>query len=1016
MMGAGRDGSPEYHRLDDAQHFFVRLAGAVDAAAEALSADELDGADAPLDDSSADAATDAMLGQMGGHYRIDAQLGEGGMGVVYRAFDTRLQRTVALKFLPTHLVANRRAKERFLVEARAVAALDHPNICAIYEVSDTDGPRPFLAMGFYPGDTLAQALSSGALPWRKALDYAIQIARGLAAAHDRGIVHRDVKPGNVVVTADGVVKLLDFGIAQVRDVAITEPGFTPGTVAYMSPEQAAGRPVDARTDMWSLGVVLHEMCVGMRPFRAETTAALLRAIEEQRPALPSTSNSDVPRAIDAIVCRLLEKDPAARYEDANALLTDLALVERSESLAPRLSPRRPSRMRAAAIPGVVVLALALGTITWRLAQSDWFLDSRGVAQPNSVASVRERILVADFANVTSDSTLGGVIAHVLRNELARSPLIAISGPERIAETMRRMRIPAETRLSAGVAREVAAREEIKAVVEGDVRRVMGAGLVLSAQLIEVASGDVIHAASVTARDSTEVLAAVERLSNGIRQGIGESLASIQAGDSLWSFTTSSLPALRKHMAGSRANLSGEFLRSVELLEEAIALDPEFAYAHRLLSAVLGAAGLSSGRVARSITRAYALRDRVTERERWTIEGHYHLRVTGDLTQAIAAFRKHIDALKQFPVGEPGHYTSFATALEIAGDVAAAEAVLQEGRVHFPSATNQTTLMHILYAQGKDTEAREVLEDISQRQPEHPRVLRAGAALLADSGRYEQAHALAARMRRDAGLYNGLRVQAEVDAVRGRFEEAVGHLRDLRDQALRLSEIGPALEIAAAAGRLRLLAGDAAGTSEVADLLARYEVDSVDVLSRPYLALALFYAEAGQAGSARAWLDAYEREFPPELRGPDRWKLHRTRAAVHRVEGRPSQALAELRQAAGVPAVRGGLFDDLHIRTSDHPERARVYEELGRADSAAAVYERFLAVRSLSRTTIDAFELANAHDRLGALYEQRGDRARAALHYGHLARLWREADASLQPRVAKARRFAADMATINPGNR
>jgi tetratricopeptide (TPR) repeat protein len=923
---------------------------------------------------------------------------------------------VALKFLPTHLIANHHAKERFLVEARAVAALDHPNICAIYEVSDTEGPRPFIAMGFYPGRTLAQMLSNGPLPWRTALDYAIQIARGLAAAHDRGIVHRDVKPGNVVVTADGVVKLLDFGIARVRDVAITETGLTPGTIAYMSPEQSAGRPVDARTDLWSLGVVLREMIVGVRPFRAESTAALERAIEEERRAQPSISNDDVPQAIDTIVSRLLEKEPAARYGNANALLTDLALVEQSESLAPRLPLRRPSRMSVAAIAAVVGLVAVLGTIAWMVGQSDSSLDTRLVAQPNAVATVRERIIVADFANATSDSTLGDVIAHVLRNELARSPLLGIIGPERIAETMRRMRVGAGTPLSGSVAREIAAREEIKAVLEGDVRRVMGTGLVLSAQLIEVASGDVIHAASVAARDSTEVLAAIERLSIGIRQGIGESLASIQAGDSLWSFTTSSLPALRKHMAGSRANLNGEFLRSVELLEEAIALDPEFAYANRLLSAVLAAAGLSNGRVARAISRAYTLRDRVTERERWTIEAHYHLWVTGDLTQAIAAFRKHIDALKQFPMGEPGHYVSFATALEMAGDVAAAEAVLQQGRVRFPTATNQTTLMHVLHAQGKDGEAREVLEDIFLRQPEHPRVLRASAALLADSGRYERAHALAARMRRDAGLRSGLQVQAEVDAVRGRFDEAVGHLHDLRDQALGLSEIAPALEFAAAAGRLRLLAGDAEGTSEVDALLARYDVDSVDVLSRPYLSLALFYAEAGRARSARAWLRAYEREFPPELRGPDRWKLHRARAAVYRVEGSLNQALTELGQAARAPAIRGGPFDELHIRTFDHPELARVFEELGRADSAVAVYERFLAVRSLSRTTIDAFELANAHDRLGALYERRGDRARAALHYGHLARLWGEADASLQPRVARARRFVAAVATVHPGNR
>ncbi|MGH7711304.1 MAG: serine/threonine-protein kinase, partial [Gemmatimonadaceae bacterium] len=448
MSGELPDDSPESHHLGDAQRFFARLAGVVDAAAEALSAEQVVRADAPANDAGAE--SDAVIGQMVGHYRIEARLGEGGMGVVYRALDTRLQRVVALKFLPTRLVTNHRARERFLVEARAVAALDHPNVCAIYEVSDTEGPRPFIAMGFYPGRTLAEMLVNGPLPWRTALDYAVQIARGLAAAHDRGIVHRDVKPGNVVVTADGVVKLLDFGVARVRDLTITEPGFTPGTIAYMSPEQAAGRPVDARTDLWSLGVVLHEMSV------------------------------NVPPALDAIVRRLLQKAPNARYADANALLTDLALVERSTTLAPYKSRRRPSRITAAVIAAVVVTAI-VGAIAWVIGQSDSSLDARRVAQSNAVGRARERIIVADFTNATSDSTLGDVVAHVLRNELARSPLLGIVGAERIAETLRRMRLGVETPLSMNVAREVAAREEIKAVVEGDVRRVVGNGLVLSAR-------------------------------------------------------------------------------------------------------------------------------------------------------------------------------------------------------------------------------------------------------------------------------------------------------------------------------------------------------------------------------------------------------------------------------------------------------------------------------------------------------------------------------------------------------
>src|SRR5262245_54171338 len=243
MSNAERDEDVD-ERERAAQSFFDRFAGIVDDAADAV------------------AHHDALIGQTIGHYRVDARLGEGGMGVVYRALDTRLNRTVALKFLPEYLNSDRRAKERFLIEARAAAALDHPNICNIHEVAETE-KRTFIAMAFYDGETLDEALKRGPLSWSRALDYATQIAGGLGAAHERGIVHRDVKPGNVIVTANGVVKLLDFGIARMTDVAgVTATGVTPGTMAYMSPEQVTGRPVDARTDLWSLGVLLYEMITG----------------------------------------------------------------------------------------------------------------------------------------------------------------------------------------------------------------------------------------------------------------------------------------------------------------------------------------------------------------------------------------------------------------------------------------------------------------------------------------------------------------------------------------------------------------------------------------------------------------------------------------------------------------------------------------------------------------------------------------------------------------------------------
>jgi tetratricopeptide (TPR) repeat protein len=269
------------------------------------------------------AITDPRVGATLRHYRIEERLGQGGMGVVYRATDQRLHRTVALKLLRTESPDDPRAKERLLAEARATASLDHVNICTVFEVGETDDQLPFIAMAFYPGETLEQVLRRGPLPVAVAVDYAMQIARGLAAAHQRGIVHRDVKPANVIVTADGVLKLLDFGIARHLGLGASQEGVTPGTIAYMSPEQVTSRTVDQRSDLWALGIVLYEMCTGERPFAGDHAGAILYAIVHEVPPPAVTFRSDLPAQVSAIIDRLLTKDPAQRYADADELVADL---------------------------------------------------------------------------------------------------------------------------------------------------------------------------------------------------------------------------------------------------------------------------------------------------------------------------------------------------------------------------------------------------------------------------------------------------------------------------------------------------------------------------------------------------------------------------------------------------------------------------------------------------------------------------------------------------------------------
>jgi len=653
--------------------------------------------------------------------------------------------------------------------------------------------------------------------------------------------------------------------------------------------------------------------------------------------------------------------------------------------------------------GVVAVALA---VSWT-----WYQDRR---QPS--AAGRELFIVADFANRTGDSALGPLVAEVIRDELARTPRYASLSRERIAATMRRMRLAPEAPLTADAARELATREEIRLVVEGTVAPA-GPGFALSARIVEAASGNVVHAATAMARDASDITAAIERLSGGLREGLAEPLAPIQVPTgALWSYTTPSLPALQKLQLAIVSRAAGDYLRAIEVNREAVALDPDFALAHVAVASNTVLAGLPTGPVIPGLLRALRVADSLPERERQAVEGFYHWYVTGDLTRSVAAFQGHVEWIKEFP-GEAGFVGEAATALQLNGDAAAAERVVRElksimeqGGAYWPAGRSsggvQLTHVQVLHALGNDVEAGRILGAYIQRRPENTRALHYRIGFLADSGRYEAAHALAAQLRRQSGLRNDLRVQAEADAVRGRVQEAAGHLRDLRDQAFTLGHPGAALEIAAAAARLRLLGGDSSGVSELDDLLARHPVDSLDVLSRPYLALALFYAQAGRAGRARGWLQRYEQEFPPEFRGPDRWMLHRAGAAAFAAEGDPARSLAELREASRFPALRVGLFDEPFIRLSDHPELARLYQRLGESDSALAVYRRFLAARSLTRISADAFERGPALEAMGTLYQERGDRRLASAAFGDFAELWREADVRLQPRVAAARRRAS----------
>ena len=318
----------------------------------------------------AESKASSKIGQTVSHYRILEKLGEGGMGVVYKAQDVRLERLVALKFLLPHLRPDEEEKVRFIREAKAASALDHPNIGTIHEIADTDDGQMFIVMAYYEGETLKQKIERGPLPIKEALDYAVQVAEGLSKAHAAGIVHRDIKPANVIVTDRGQVKIVDFGLAKVTEQThLTKTGTTVGTVAYMSPEQARGERVDHRTDLWSLGVVLYEMLTGQRPFRGDHNQAVIYSILNEEPEPVKKVNPVVPPEMEHIVHRALKKNPDTRYSSAAETLKDLKQFQdklRAEEMGAVDLRTLLRRMRKPqiAVPAVCVVLVVVLVAVW----------------------------------------------------------------------------------------------------------------------------------------------------------------------------------------------------------------------------------------------------------------------------------------------------------------------------------------------------------------------------------------------------------------------------------------------------------------------------------------------------------------------------------------------------------------------------------------------------------------------------------------------------------------------------
>ena len=579
-----------------------------------------------------------MIGETISHYRVLRKLGSGGMGVVYEAEDLKLHRRVALKFLTQGVAADSTALRRFEREAQAASALNHPNICTIYEVEEYDR-QPLIVMELLEGESLKERIRKGPIPIEELLDFGIQISDALEAAQIKGIIHRDIKPGNIVVVGRGRVKILDFGLAkmlsrplvedEIEEESLTHEGVIPGTTAYMSPEQVKGEEIDGRSDLFSLGVVLYELATGQRPFAKKNRVLTMDAILHAQPPAPTTLNSQLPAGLDKIICRALEKDRERRYQHASDLRSDLLGLKRAtESGTSAVISAVPAATHPKRHIAGWMLALSAGVVAIVVAFGVFFYSHRATA-----LTERDTIVLADFDNKTGDPVFDDTLKQALVVDLEQSPFLNVLSDRKVSAILGLMGRSPDQSVAGEVARELCQRAGSKALLAGSISA-LGSDYVIGLNAIDCASGEALVKQQVEARGKEDVLKALGNAATVTRIKLGESLVSVQKfATPIEEATTASLEALKAYSMGRRAFFRDGVVAAVPFNQRAVELDPNFAMAYSALAIIYFDLGQTT-RAVENATKAFQLRERVSERERYRISAAYYSYVTGELDKSI----------------------------------------------------------------------------------------------------------------------------------------------------------------------------------------------------------------------------------------------------------------------------------------------------------------------------------------------------------------------------------------------